>query len=463
MFLFPVIYILSFLISAYEIYRGRLHRVLIFFIFGLSIYITSLSLTYKYGFRNWIPYLQSFKEVLIFCCLGVLVWTMKRRIRFHIIDILVLSYLAYTLLYIFLPIGDFTMGEKLIAFKSISIFPFIYFTGRLLDPGKIKITEYFHYICVVAIAAAVVLLFEIVPGRQLQTMTGYTDYNYFFFNQPETGRFGLSFTFETDTGLKRYASFFSMPLEHAAATILCISVLIGMVTDDKRRLKINNFILLTFACTFLSILFALSRASFLSYFIMLYLYALITQRKNWLKTFHYGVLALLIAGLFWIQGDVVSFVQGTLDFSNDSSVTHLLDWLAAIDAITSYPFGMGLAASGRVAGTLGASVGGENQLLIIGVQCGVIAMILYAAIYTFMIKYAFRFYRVSLGPAKKLALVVFLLKIGLIIPLLTSEAESYSYVSFITWFFSGLLISMMDRYNNGALEKGFIGRFHHSL
>jgi putative glycerol-1-phosphate prenyltransferase len=59
------------------------------------------------------------------------------------LDKLVLAYFIWNLLYVFLPLGSFGIYDKLIAFKNVSFFPFIYFIGRLIDPEKIIFNQSF--------------------------------------------------------------------------------------------------------------------------------------------------------------------------------------------------------------------------------------------------------------------------------------------------------------------------------
>lgn len=444
MFIFPVIYLLFFLASVYYIFHGKPSHFLLFVIFGLPVYITTLSICHMYGASNTvIRILQSFKEIVVILTLVTLILKLDRKIKLHFIDWCVIAFLGYNLLYLVLPIGSFGFGSKLLALKSISFFPFIYFTGRLLNYEKINLNEYYHFICLVTIAAAGLLLVEVITYQHFQTYTGYTDFNYYFFSQEPSGNYGLSWTFEVGagTGIKRFASFFSTPLELGAATLVSTSVVAAKVIQDNNKLRFDKFSALTFICTLFSIFFALSRASFVSYFIMLYAFLVVSGRKNLLKWFHISLLLGVVAVLVWLEGDIYDFIINTVDFSNSSSVSHLIEWAQGINAIINHPLGLGLGTSGRVGASLGENIGGENEYIIIGVQTGVICIALYLLIYGAMVYTAGKMFMQRKGKVKKLALVVLLIKIGLFIPLFTSEAESYLYISYFTWFMAGLLIN----------------------
>jgi len=232
------------------------------------------------GFSDFIRIFQSFKEILIIVLLGVQVWTLKTRIRFHFIDYAVIAYFCYTFLYVLLPIGEQGFTGRLIAFKSSSFFPLIYFCGRLFDPRSIYINKYFHYILYVAIAAAVLVFFEFITDQHFQSLTGYSDYHFYFFEIDPSGNNGLTWTFETATGFKRFSSFFANPIELAAATLLTLAVIAALSTADSNKFKIDTLTTIAFIATQFSIILAISRSAFLSYFLMIYIYAWITKKNT---------------------------------------------------------------------------------------------------------------------------------------------------------------------------------------
>ncbi|MEN9684919.1 MAG: hypothetical protein RLZZ28_705 [Bacteroidota bacterium] len=444
MFIFLCLYIASFITALYRLFHKYQEGIFIFFICGLPIYITSLSVANMYGLSNFIPFFQAFKEVIVLVALVAYTYRYNRKLRLQPIDWLLLLYVAYNFLYALLPLGPYSLMERLIALKGISFFPFIYFAGRFCDPRQINLNKWFQYLCLLAIVTGIVLLFEIIPYKHLQTYTGYADFNASFFNVDPAGNYGLTWTFESINGIKRFASFYSMPLEHAAATLVSISVIAALATDKQNRVRLNTFLLVSFLFTLLSIAFAFSRAAFASYFLMIYVYMLITNNRLWLKMIHLSILLVIIAVLVWLKGDIYEVITTTIDFSDSSSVSHLIEWVAGLQAIGSNPLGLGLGHSGRIAGSFGENIGGENQLIIIGVQTGIVSMLLYITIYASIVKNAFKLFRRSkINKERKIGLSLVLVKIGMIIPLLTAEAEAYLYISYLVWFLSGMLISII--------------------
>jgi hypothetical protein len=446
MFIFPLVFFASFILSIRSIYNGKRDALLTFVIFGLSIYSTAMSVAFLYGLKAFIPFAQFFKEVIVLGVLFLNIAAFRSLPKFHLIDYVIFAFLAYTTLYAILPIGEQSFVNRLIALKSTSFFVIVYFTGRFLDVKTVYVNKYFNYIVLLTIAAGAVLIFEVVTDTQLQSITGYADYSYYFFNFEPSGNFGLSWTFESEGGYKRFASFFANPLEHAGATLLALSVIAALYTTDDNRFRINTTSILALSASFLSIIFAISRAPLASYFLIIYVYALITKRKVITNTIHIGVgiKALYVAGRLQKSNDgIIEILVNTIDFSNPSSVGHMLEWIQGTMAMIERPLGLGLGTSGRVAGSLGENIGGENQFIIIGVQAGVIALLLYLYVHIAFMKTGFKWISHLKGKERKLCMAVLLLKIGLSISLLTSEVESSSYISYMHWFLSGLFISVI--------------------
>lgn len=428
---------------------GNRQEVLLYLIFGLPIYITALSITFELGFGDVIGIFQGFKEIIILTLLGFQISTLKASFRLQVVDYIVIAFFSYTFLYVLLPFGDYSFIIKLTAFKSTSFWVMVYFAGRFLDPAAIYINKYFHYILYVAIAGSILGLFEFITQTHIHTMIGFADFNYYIYNLEPNGQYNLSWTFETSTGLKRFGSLFANPIEHSAATILSLSVVAALYTTDNNKLKLNKFGYIALAATLISIITALSRASFVSYFVVIYFYALITGKKQIIRFVHFCFIAAVLYFVFMLQNDDLrDFVIGTLNFTDSSSVGHVLQWLEGIEAIIENPFGLGLGASGRMAGSMQGNVGGENQFIIFGVQVGVIAMLLYLSIYILLIKTAWKWFYKLEGKEKKICLALLMMKIGFIIPFLTSELETSSYISYMTWFFSGLFINIIANQKN---------------
>jgi len=335
-----------------------------------------------------------------------------------------------------------------------------------MDPKSLSINKYFNYIVLLTIGVGMVLVGELIVGRQLQNFTGFSDYSYYFFNFEPGGHFGLNWTFESDGGVARYASIFTSPLEHAGATLLALCIMLGLYTADDNKLTIGEMGLLATGATILSIIFAISRAPLISYFLVIYVYALLTKRKYITKTIHAAIGLVLVYFIYLFaqfeqtNNGLLEVAMNTVDFSDPSSLGHVIQWAEGILSIIEHPLGLGLGSSGRIAGSLGENIGGENQFIIIGVQAGVIAVFLYLSIYIMFIRAGLKWLPRLRGKERKLCMAVLLFKISLFIPLLTSEVESSSYISYMNWFLSGLLIAMISQAKTPAPSQILVHHDH---
>lgn len=454
--LFPLLYLLSFLYALREVFRGNVQGFIVYVIFGLSLYTTALAIIFNFGYRNFLPILQSFKEVLVAIVFIGSLWNLKRKLRFHFVDYAVAAFFCYTLLYAVLPIGEQGLANRLIAFKTTSFFSLVYASARLIDPKTIFISKYFHYILLLAIFTAVILMYEVRRDQHLQSVIGLADYNYYVFNLDPSGNYGLSWTFESQGGFKRFASIFASPLEHAGATLIALAVIAGVYTKENYKFRPDLLGWIALGATVLSIVFAISRSAFISYCIIIYFYSIVTHKKSFLRLIHFSIAAMIIYFIYYLTQEdrydelVQDVIIDTLNFSHPSSVGHVLEWVQGIMSIYSNPLGIGMGSSGRIGGSLGENIGGENQYIIIGVQAGVIALLLYLSIYVSLIANAKKWYRRLTRKEKQFALVILLIKIGFVIPSMTSETESSVYISYITWFLSGIFISIISekRFDN---------------
>jgi len=200
------------------------------------------------------------------------------------------------------------------------------------------------------------------------------------------------------------------------------------------------------AATFISVIMALSRASLISYTLLVYCYALLTKRKE-IQYIIYGIIILSIGYLLYLMIDssIYDYMISVIQLNDSSSIGHILEWVEGFESMIAHPLGIGLGESGKVAAALQNNVGGENQLIIVGVQTGIISLIIYITIYVMIIKNAMQYYPLVFGRLKTLTLTLVLMKIAFIFPMLTSNFDSNSYISFLTWLLTGIWISMIQK------------------
>jgi hypothetical protein len=293
---------------------------------------------------------------------------------------------------------------------------------------------------------AAVVLYEYITYQHIHTKTGFTNFLIDFFDGDASGSYGLIWTFETETGLKRFGSIFGSPLEMGAAMILNLAVFFSYFTKSNNQLTINKWSSSFFIASFICIALALSRASFIGYASILFIYALITQNKKIVRGFYIGfILAAIYFVYFLSQHDLYDFILESVTFTNASSVGHLLEWIDGVNAMITKPLGMGLGESGRISMSAKENTGGENQFIITGVQVGLPLLCVYILIQVYLIKEAWKNKNSALGKLRRIAMLVLLYRLGILIPMFTSNTESFIYISYFTWFMSGLMVNMLEQ------------------
>jgi len=447
--IFPLIYLMAFGISMRGLLRGRSRDLLIFIILGLPIYTTSLSVAFHFGGKPIVTVMQLCKELVVLTAAIVVALSIREKPRLLLVDKLVGAFMLLTITYAVIPLGGYSFTERLVALKALSFFPLLYAFGRFMPLETVYLKKVFTLIAALSLAAGGVALLEWFFNIHFQHFSGYTAFNNAFYQVEESGNYGLTWTFEIENGTKRFASFFSNPLDHAAATIFALAVLAGLYTGDGHKLHFSRFGWMALLATLASILFALSRAAFLSYFLVVFLYSLITKRKEILALFYLGAALMVVYVLFFVEKDFREFVINTIQFTNASSVGHLLEWLAGLEAMAREPLGLGLGTSGRISALAGDNVGGENQFIITGVQTGVIGLLLYLAIHVASFVQALRWYPRLQGKEQQICLTLILAKAGLFIPMFTANMESYLYVAYMLWIVNGWVVQIIEKMEGG--------------
>jgi hypothetical protein len=446
MFLFPLVYILSFLKAIKSFLERNPNGILTFLVIGLPIYINSLSVTHLYGFTSLVPVLQSFKELTVLLSLTVSWYQLKKIPQLTYIDKLVLLFLGGSGLYVLLPVGSYGLITKLLAIKNLSFFCFLYLAGRIIPIVKVQVSKLYHAIGIVTVIAAIVVIYEFITNQHIHSKTGFTNFLIDFFDGEQSGNYGLIWTFETETGMKRFGSIFGNPLELGAAMILSLSVFFSYFTTADKKIMVNKWSVLFFSASFIAISLAVSRASFMGYVSVIYLYALIINNKKLLRGFYIAFIVITLYFVYFLsQTDIYEFIVSSITFTNASSMGHVLEWIDGFNAMIAKPLGMGLGESGRISMSAKENTGGENQFIITGVQVGIPLLIVYISIQVSLIKEAWKNRNPVSGKLRRIVLLTLLYRLGILIPMFTSNTESFIYISYFTWFMSGLMVNMLEK------------------
>ena len=434
------------------IFEGRWQYVIFFIAAFLPFYISSLSIIYQAtGQRELVAVVQVTKDLLVI--LGVILFVIYQKsifdypFRLAVTDIVFLMFLAWAFFYVILPIGEASFGDKAVYYKNMLIPGLVYFIGRNTAFDDFEVKRLFKVIFFIAIAAFGFNILEGLLDTHLQSFTGYAFFNHGIYDIEPAGNYGLSWTFETQATTKRFGSFFSDPLELASSMLLGFSAgLIWFLTSEKER---SLPYILVMICSVGSLFYSSSRAAFAAFFIMLFFLAIVFRLYRLLFVGFLLFLSFVVFIVFFASDGLYYFVVDTLTFENASSAGHVVEWLMSVNSMLANPMGIGLSMSGNL-GTVTDEVriGGENQFLIFGVQLGFIGMILYILLWGLAISGSLRIFRKTDNiMTARIAFTAASVKVGMLLPLFTANAELYIYVSWISWWMVGYAI------NQGAKPK----------
>ena len=424
-----------------RVYNGNLSFLLIYLVTFLPVYFIFQLIVFDF-YENvlLVDLIKYSKDFVIFSSFFIVFFGSKKdfflkELKTTFLDKTIILFIILSSIYAIIPIGEASFYVKLIYLKNIYLIGVVYYLGRnffinenlFFNLKKILIS----ILCIAFLVSSIEYFFNF----HLHSFFNYAKFNLLINDILSEGNFDLSWTFERSPDQPRFGSIFPNPLEYSSNLILFLTIPLFAILDSKKYIFKNLFITLII---FVSFYYAYSRASILSALIVIFAALLIT--KNYKTVFYILVLLLFSTLIFYFTAseDSIYFVIDTFTFNESSSFSHLIEWIQAILTIIENPLGIGLAMSGNASGVDQAiKIGGENQFLIYGVQMGVISMILYSLILFKSIRDSFSVFSQSKGHIKELAFIVFLTKFGLIIPLLTANAELYLFVSLTTWFLIG--------------------------
>jgi len=426
-----------------KIFEGDTYYLLLYILFTLPFYSTLQLIIFK-GF-NVIPFvnlLKYSKDFVFFTGFFILIFGKKesfieREWQLTLLDKLFLGFMTLTLIYTLIPLGSASLLSKMIYAKNIFLMGIIYFLGRHTNIDEQRWRFIVKFIICLIVGSFLLALLEIISGVHLQSILDYGRFNSIMYDVSPTGNYGLSWTFERQGSLPRFAAFFSNPLDFAASLLLFFSVGLNLLLHSKynsNRLAYLGLLLLVI----FSFFFSYSRGAIIASVILVFL-TLFLEKKYFLLRIALGLVVLLVTYIFFSSYELDYFVLDTFNFQNTSSLGHLLEWLEGIESMLLHPMGIGLAMSGNANGVEQAlKISGENQFLIYGVQMGFLGLYIYISMLFKAIKDSLKVFKDSSKQhVRSISYVAAATKIGLLIPLFTANAELYLFVAFLSWFLIG--------------------------
>ena len=448
-FLLLIFYLIYVYLLLKRIYNGKLFYLLIYFTTFLPIYFLFQLIVYKFSdIKFLVDLIKYSKDFVIFSSFILIVFGSKqiffqRKIKTTFLDKIFILFSILSISYCMIPIGESTFLNKLLYLKNIIVMSVVYFLGRNFKINSNQFNILKRILVFILITAFFTSSIEYFFGTHIHSLLNYEKYNLDINDIISTGNFGLSWTFERSPIHPRFGSIFPNPLEYSSNLLLFLTIPLYSILKKRENIGFNFFL---FFIVLLSFYFAYSRASIISALIIVTISLFLT--KNY-KIIYYLFFLFLFSTLIFIltaSQDSIYFLIDTFTFKESSSFSHLIEWIQAILTIIDNPFGIGLAMSGNASGVDQAiKIGGENQFLIYGVQMGVFSIILYSVMLFKSIKDSYSVFNSYNGYVNELSFIVLLSKIGLLIPLLTANAELYLFVSLTTWFLVGITQSYYQK------------------
>ena len=449
---FIVFYFIIFGYTIDKISRGKIEYLIIYICTCLPIYTTLQAQAFKiFNTEIVVAIIKLSKDIIfiyafIIFLFGKNIHLFKRIFKFSLVDKLILIFTLIVTIYALIPLGEADIFSKLIYAKNLYILSITYLIGRNIKIDEVFFNSIKKILKYLILSLTFFLCFEFILSTHFHSIIDFSNYNILVNEIDPQGNYGLSWSFESQGSSPRYAAFFADPLELSASLLLLTSLLIYNFWNNKRN--ISYFLLFMVAAAFL---FSFSRGAIVAC-IGIVLFGLLLNKKYKSLLLIFGLFLLSTLSLIYFGSEEIRyFIIDTLKFENTSSLGHLVEWIEGILSIFENPLGIGLAMSGNASGVDQAiKVGGENQFLIFGVQMGVLSIITYVLILFFVIKRSCKVYYLSSNNDKHISFIVACTKFGLLLPLLTANAELYLFVSLTTWFFAGYIES---RYTQLKFEK----------
>ena len=441
--LFLYFFILSFIIK--ESIRKESIYPLLYIILFLPTYsffqILIYDLSQNIFFVNLIKYSKDLSILFIFFIylFGRKTSVFKINWKITRLDLLFISFSALIFFFMAFPIGEANLLEKIIYGKNLLLISLVYFLGRNINYSFLDLNFINKTLVILTSLSCLIALIEFSFNTHLHSIINYSSFYLDLYDINPTGNYGLSWTFERPGPIKRFGSFFADPLEFSSFLLIGLSIVLFKINSSKTSInRIYYFIFFVFIITGIYISF--SRSIIISVFLMFFINLILIKKYRLLLSLISIGLLISVGTYYYSSEETKYFILDTITFQNSSSLGHLVKWIQGILSITENPLGSGLGTSGNSLSVDDQiSIGGENQFIIIGVQMGLLGLINYIGLIYYSIRNSYKLFNLEKDfQLKYLPFIVCCLKFALIFPMMTSNAEIYTFLSLFGWFIVGL-------------------------
>lgn len=396
---------------------------------------------------------SSWKELVLLLFLAVAAGRFALRPRWQATwpDIFLLAYFAYAVVYFLFAVAESRpLTVTLYGLRDLTLPVLIYIVGRSVPLSEKRARTIFHWMLWLALLTSVVGIVEsqLLPTkihidlgipRYYQELLG-IDFGAYYSGLPENYWRATSSTL-----LRRAASIYGSSQSFALSFLLLLPFsLYAMFT---RRLGRQGFATLVFLFSFAGLLLTITRFTIVIGMGLIALAGLLTSRlARRLAGVGLVLLALLFAAAMVGSSQVRGLVITTLTFQDHSTSSRLNIWSDTVEVVGRRPEGYGISAVGqtanRFAGEIRAVVGIEGQISKIGVELGLLGLLLYLALLLSLIFFLLAaHYRLREPHLRGLCFVMALTFVGLLLNAVTTEWHNSIALVYPAWWLAGSCVT----------------------
>jgi hypothetical protein len=414
----------------------------------------SLLVTYSGASELAIKAFAAWKEVVVFIAFfAVVIKQLRSKAK---IELTLADWLAILYLFTICMLGLGTPGLyeareplqiRLYGIRDAGFLIVVYFTGRFAPLVSRDMGKVLHAIYAVGVFSVLVGFFEyfFLPVQVL-LIVGYVNYTNWL-GTTFTGTFGLPENLYVVLGgvlVRRMFSIFLMSNVYAQCLVLIIPAIAYIrATSSHRRALMSTFAL---GATLVALSLTITRASILACITALYIvgYLLGDKFTRRVAGIISGAMVLGALGIVLYRPSL-----GVVTTSDTSIASHFNLWAESVHTIMESPIiGMGAGTSG-FASTRDMingrenTWGGESQYFVIGVEFGLIALLLHLGFIVAVLRGSLKaFYTQSQWGPRGVCLVAFAGGVGVAINAATTAEWAVTFPTFVFWWLAGMSVQM---------------------
>lgn len=396
------------------------------------------------------------KEVIALTLIIYLV--LKGRVnilKFKFVDFCFLFYFLWTTVYLILPGSFFPVSADWIArsmgYRAAVVPVVLYFIGRSIPISRSNVIFLIKLVIRMAVFASLFGIFErfflpvsfwheagIGQYEGLKTRGGVLPYG----QMPGSfySGFGERFLFQ------RLASTYVGSLAFGFAHIFVIALLIGII-GCRRKIGILMDPLkkyFTFCVVFVAQLLTITRAAIIANFLSLGVFFLYSKKVK-LKILFFAMPFILFIIFSPISRKAY---ESTVTFKDYSAFVHIREIKNGYENFKKYPMGIGLGCGGSIGRAYNTSLAGENLYFAIGVERGIIGLLLFFLMSLALIKFCHKNRKHGNTEPLLFMLIypIIISTLGYLVASVTTEHWQAFVSSGVYWIFAGITVQAIIKY-----------------